>query len=212
MAVDPARWKVLFLEASDLASPAERAAYLDRQCSREPELRAQVEALLAVQGTVGLALKPEATGECEPTSPETMPGTQTVSLEAQDASRTSAPETRPPTELATAEHRPGDTRTTVEEIPPADRPGGSVAGQVIAGRYTLLDVLGEGGMGTVYLRRANPTGQAAGGAEADQGRDGLAGGAGSVRRRAAGARADGPPQHRPRLRRRHHRRPISRSS
>jgi serine/threonine protein kinase/tetratricopeptide (TPR) repeat protein len=150
MAVDPARWKVLFLEASDLASPAERAAYLDRQCSREPELRAQVEALLAVQGTVGLALKPEAAGDCEPTSPETMPGTQTVSLDAQDASRTSAPETHPFTGLAAAEHRPGGTRTTVEEVPPADRPGGSVAGQVIAGRYTLLDVLGEGGMGTVY--------------------------------------------------------------
>jgi hypothetical protein len=46
MAVDPARAKSLFLAAADLADPAERAAYLDRECGEEAELRARVEALL----------------------------------------------------------------------------------------------------------------------------------------------------------------------
>jgi hypothetical protein len=46
MAVDAARAKSLFLAASDLADPAERAAYLDRECGGDAELRARVEALL----------------------------------------------------------------------------------------------------------------------------------------------------------------------
>src|SRR5262249_32973603 len=46
MAVDPARAKSLFLAASDLADPEERAAYLDRECAGDGELRARVEALL----------------------------------------------------------------------------------------------------------------------------------------------------------------------
>ena len=53
--------------------------------------------------------------------------------------------------------------------------------------------------------RAIPAGQAAGGPEADQGRHGLADRPGAVRRRTPGAGPDGPPQHRPRLRRRRHR-------
>ena len=54
--------------------------------------------------------------------------------------------------------------------------------------------------------RAVPAGPAAGGAEADQGRHGLADRPGPVRRRTPGPGDDGPPQHRPGLRRRGHRR------
>ena len=40
MTVDAARVKSLFLEASELADPAERAAYLERECGGDAELRA----------------------------------------------------------------------------------------------------------------------------------------------------------------------------
>src|SRR5437763_14097921 len=53
MSVDTARAKALFLEASELVSPEERTAYLDRACGSEPELRARTEALLAAHDTAG---------------------------------------------------------------------------------------------------------------------------------------------------------------
>ena len=53
MAVDAARVKSLFLNASELADPAERAAYLERECGGDAELRARVEALLAADGGGG---------------------------------------------------------------------------------------------------------------------------------------------------------------
>ena len=46
MAVDAARAKSLFLNASDLGDPAERSAYLERECGGNAELRDRVEALL----------------------------------------------------------------------------------------------------------------------------------------------------------------------
>ncbi len=46
MAIDAARAKSLILYASDLSDPAERAAYLDRECGEDTELRGRVEALL----------------------------------------------------------------------------------------------------------------------------------------------------------------------
>jgi serine/threonine protein kinase/tetratricopeptide (TPR) repeat protein len=150
MAVDPSRVRLLFVEASKLTSAAERASYLDRECSEEPELRARVEALLAVQERAGLELESGTIGVGEPSTPQTVRAAQTVAPETQDMSGSSAPETSPPTEMAIAGQQPDAHRTRFEETPPADRLTASVAGQVIAGRYTLVDVLGEGGMGTVY--------------------------------------------------------------
>jgi eukaryotic-like serine/threonine-protein kinase len=139
MAVDAARAKSLFLTASDLTDPAERAAYLERECGGDAELRARVEALLTADGGGAPVLDEDLTCAHEPTSPAT--------LEATAASRA---ETRLPSELATAEDRSDGADFTLARAPQADRPGGSGVGQVIGGRYTLIEVLGEEGMGTVY--------------------------------------------------------------
>ncbi len=104
-----------------------------------PRLRRRVEALLAAHDGAGRFLEPDATGVSGPASAATL-----------EATGTSAPETRPPPEPATRENTPDGTIAAVPGATPAASPDGFVAGQVIAGRFTLLEVLGEGGMGTVY--------------------------------------------------------------
>ena len=52
-AFDAARAKSLFLAASDLADPVERAAYLDRECGGDDELRARVDELLLAHEAMG---------------------------------------------------------------------------------------------------------------------------------------------------------------
>jgi serine/threonine protein kinase/WD40 repeat protein len=110
MAVEAARAKSLFLVASDISDPAERAAYLERECADDVEVRARVEALLRANDAGPL-----------------LPGTVKEGTGTQDPQRLPA---------------------TVELIDSA-----AALGTVIAGKYKLIEVIGEGGMGCVYLAR-----------------------------------------------------------
>jgi eukaryotic-like serine/threonine-protein kinase len=126
----------IFAEALERTDPAARAAYLDGACGDDAALCRRIEALLAAHDGAGRFLEGDPTGTSEPTARETL-----------GATRASDAETILPSGLATSVYRPD---STFAGTPQADRPRGLVAGQVIAGRYTLLEVLGEGGMGTVY--------------------------------------------------------------
>ena len=73
------------------------------------------------------------------------------------------------------------------------------------GPYKLLEEIGEGGMGVVYMAEQVEPVRRQVALEDHQAGDGHEAGDRPVRGRAAGAGADGPPQHRAGARRRHHR-------
>lgn len=126
----------LFTMALELADPIERLSYLDRVCAGDADLRRQVEELLAAYPGAGRFLESDSTNAHEPISPDA------TAAFAPDMTGTFA--TR-----ETSDYQPGDR--TEQYSGRLDRPYPTGLGAVIAGRYTLVDVIGEGGMGAVYL-------------------------------------------------------------
>jgi serine/threonine protein kinase len=118
----------VFTEALERTDPAERSAYLDRACGGDAELRRRVEELLAAHPGMGRFLEPDVTADGMTNA--------TGSFAADPATKSYEPD------------------GTVTHDLPADRPGRTPAlglNTVIAGRYTLTELIGEGGMGSVYL-------------------------------------------------------------
>ena len=144
--------ETVFAEAIEIASPQERAAFLDRACQEDPGLRQEVEKLVVDHFRAGQFL----------------------------------------------EHPVAQISAPTLHQPILERPGTQI------GPYKLLQVIGEGGMGTVFLAEQTEPVRRTGGAQGDQAGHGLATGHRALRCRETGPGHDGPCQYRPRSRRGHH--------
>ncbi len=165
----------LFTEALSRTDPAERAAFLDQACAGNPELRRRLEELLAghaqaenpldrppvAPGGFGATVEqptPSSTGESPPEG-----ATEAFDHTHPDATSALESEGSAPPTIASTEHGPAGATATLRQPDPnattaaARMPSAARlamderVGTIIAGRYSLVELIGEGGMGSVYL-------------------------------------------------------------
>lgn len=135
MSAEPARIKFLFFSAMDLPSSADRDRFLLQHCENNPDLYSRVRELLAANDTGSVGQDSSCVLE---------PGQETDVLTFPGKNPNSGPE-------ASSCSGPGkDADTLGTDTDKSEQHAAPALGDQIGGRYTLVQILGEGGMGTVY--------------------------------------------------------------
>ena len=139
MPIDPKRVQAIFLAAVEHQDPADRAAILDRECATDVELRQRVEALLRSHDEPDRFLDQPVVGLSDRSS------AIFARPDGVAASGPSAGFTPDSTPAPTGESAPGVTVKKAASLPITEGPGNRI------GPYKLLQEIGEGGMGVVYM-------------------------------------------------------------
>ena len=129
MRADPNHVRDLFLAALEVPLES-RGAYLTEVCGGDDALRTELEQLLAAHADPDSILEPPPAAvptACEPFEPHARPAS-----------------------MATGEYIP-ESADESSHPKPIDQRGDIAIGSIIAGRYKLIEVIGEGGMGSVFL-------------------------------------------------------------
>jgi serine/threonine protein kinase len=138
MADRPLDLESIFHEARQLADPTQRKAYLDRACGRDAALRARVETLLLAEAQVGDFLKTSG-GDIADQKPRPVSNSSDAitsdSAQGLDVTRPSG----------------GESAVHLSSRDMTDLSDDATAIGTIIGPYKLLQVIGEGGFGTVYM-------------------------------------------------------------